>query len=225
MAVSQLTAERHPLAFRIMHEVMMASILLLIVTGLYIHRPFVGGGGFLMALARGVHYFFAAVLLVIIVVRLISMFVGKNRDWPSFIGNFEDLKLMPSVIAYYLHLREEMPELKKKYNPLQMLSYTGVFILAIFQGISGLALQYPEAFGWFTYGIFNNEVEVRLAHYVTTWAFILFLMVHVYLTIREAQQEMKQVHLMQSLGEVEEEAGTAEEVTVAEEPAEEQSHP
>jgi Ni/Fe-hydrogenase 1 B-type cytochrome subunit len=206
-----------------MHEVMMASILLLIVTGLYIHRPFVGGGGFLMALARGVHYFFAAVLLIIIVTRLISMFFGKNRDWPSFIGNFEDLKLIPPVIAHYLHLRE-MPELKKKYNPLQMLSYTGVFILAIFQGISGLALQYPEALGWFTYGIFNNEVEVRLAHYITTWAFILFLMVHVYLGIREAQQEMKQVHLMQRV-EVEEEVEMAEEVPVTEEPTEEQSHP
>jgi len=197
MAVSQLKVERHPLAFRIMHEVMMASILLLIATGLYIHRPFIGGGGFLMALARGVHYFLAAVLIIIVVARILSMFFGKNRDWPSFIGSFDDLKLIPSVIAHYLHLRE-MPELKKKYNPLQMFSYTGVFILALFQIISGFALQYPDAMGWFTYGLFNNEIEVRLAHYVTTWAFLLFLMVHVYLSIREAQEEIKQVHLMRS---------------------------
>ena len=34
---------RHPLSFRILHEIIMASILLLIMTGYYIHLPFTGG--------------------------------------------------------------------------------------------------------------------------------------------------------------------------------------
>jgi Ni/Fe-hydrogenase 1 B-type cytochrome subunit len=226
MAASQLIAERHPLAYRIMHEMWMASILLLIVTGFYIHRPFIGGGGFLMSLMRGVHYFLAAVLIIIVVFRIVSMFSGKNRDWPSFIPDFDDLKLIPQVIAYYLHLGD-MPELKKKYNPLQMLSYSGAFLLAIFQIISGFALQYPDALGWFTYGLFNNEIEVRLAHYITTWAFLLFLMVHVYLSIRDAQQEIKALHLMRAeeAEEVQEVEKVEELVIVAEETAEEQSSP
>ena len=63
----------------------MWSILLLVVTGFYIHYPFVDGQGFLMSLARGVHFLFAGVLTVAGLARFIMMFVGKNRDWKSFI--------------------------------------------------------------------------------------------------------------------------------------------
>jgi Ni,Fe-hydrogenase I cytochrome b subunit len=46
------------------------------------------------------------------------------------------------------------------------------------------------------YGLFNNEIQVRLAHYIVTWAFVLFLMIHIYLSIREGLQEMKDIHLV-----------------------------
>ena len=47
MTSMQTKEIRHPLSFRILHEIIIVSILLLILTGFYIHRPFVGGGGFL----------------------------------------------------------------------------------------------------------------------------------------------------------------------------------
>jgi len=198
MASIQAKEIRHPMSFRILHEIIMVSILLLIVTGFYIHRPFVGGAGFLMAMMRGVHFFFAAILVIAVVARIINMFVGKDRDWRSFIPTGSDFKLLPRIINYYAYVGKE-PELKKKYNPLQMLSYCLAFILIIFQIISGLALKYPDgAFSWFNYAWFNNEIEVRMAHFVVTWLFVMFMMIHVYLTIREKFSEMKQMHLLSS---------------------------
>lgn len=189
---------RHPMSFRILHELIMVSILLLIITGFYIHRPFVGGGGFLMSLTRGVHFFFAIVLIITIVARVVAMFVGKDRDWRSFIPTGADFKLLPRVINYYAYIGKE-PVLKKKYNPLQMISYCFAFIFIIFQILSGIALKYPDGvFSWFNYGWLNNEIETRMAHFVVTWVLIMFLMIHVYLTIREKFSEIKEMHLLSS---------------------------
>jgi Ni/Fe-hydrogenase 1 B-type cytochrome subunit len=197
MAVSQNKERRHPLSFRILHELIMLSIIILIVTGFYIHRPFVGGAGFLMYLTRGVHIFFAIVLIITVVIRIITMFVGKDRDWRSFIPTASDIKLLPKVINYYAYIEKEV-DIKKKYNPLQMISYCLAFVLIVFQILSGIALKYPEAGGirWFDYGWFNNSIEVRMAHFVVTWLFIMFLMIHVYLTVREKFAEIKEMHLL-----------------------------
>jgi Ni/Fe-hydrogenase 1 B-type cytochrome subunit len=190
---------RHPMSFRILHELIMVSILLLIITGFYIHRPFVGGGGFLMSLMRGVHFFFAIVLIITAIARIVTMFAGKDRDWRSFIPTGADFKLLPRTINYYAYAGKE-PELKKKYNPLQMISYCFAFIFIVFQILSGLALKYPDGvFSWFNYGWFNNEIEVRMAHFVVTWLFIMFLMIHVYLSIREKFSEIKEMHLLSGI--------------------------
>jgi Ni/Fe-hydrogenase 1 B-type cytochrome subunit len=195
---------RHPMSFRILHELIMVSILLLIITGFYIHRPFVGGGGFLMSLMRGVHFFFAAVLIITVIARVVAMFVGKDRDWRSFIPTGADFKLLPRTINYYAYIGKE-PELKKKYNPLQMISYCVVFIFIVFQILSGIALKYPDgAFSWFNYGWLNNEIETRMAHFVVMWLLIMFLMIHVYLTIREKFSEIKEMHFLSRSEESEE---------------------
>lgn len=196
MATSPVKETRHPVAFRILHLAIATSIILLILTGFYIHRPFIGGGGFLMSLVRGVHFFAAGVLIIAVIVRILSMFFGRNRDWRSFILTFADIRLLPSTIGYYTHLGKE-PEITKKYNPLQMISYSVAFVLIIFQIISGFALQYPDGWlSWFNYGLFNNEIHVRVAHYVVNWLFILFLMVHIYLGIREKFAEYRVMHLL-----------------------------
>ena len=195
MANAQLQAVRHPTMQRILHEVILASILLLILTGFYIHRPFIGGAGFLMAMSRGVHFFAAAVLIIGIIIRIVSLFIGRNRDWRSFIPTFSDIKLFPGTLKYYGYSGKE-PEFKKKYNPLQMCSYCLVFLMVIFQILSGFALNYPDAgwISWFNYGLFNNEVQVRIAHLVVTWLFVLFMMIHVYLTIRENFSQIMDMH-------------------------------
>lgn len=195
MASMQAKDLKHPMSFRILHELIMVSILLLIVTGFYIHRPFVGGAGFLMSLMRGIHFFFAIVLVIAVVARIINMFVGKDRDWRFFIPTGSDFKLIPKTLSYYAYATKEL-DIEKRYNPIQMLTYCLAFVLIIFQILSGLALKYPDgAFSWFNYGLFNNEIEVRMAHFVVNWLFVMFLMIHVYLAIREAFSKIKEMHL------------------------------
>ncbi len=201
MAVSQFRVVRHPLTYRVLHELRMTSIVLLIITGFYIHRPFMAdGGGFLMSLMRGVHFFAAGVLIIIVLLRILGTFFGPYRDWPSFILKGEDLKLMPKVIAYYLHLGP-MPDITRKYNSVQMVTYIVLLFLVIFQIISGFALQYPDGWlSWFNYGLFGNEINTRIAHYIITWLFAIFLIIHVYLGIRESSQIMKEIHLLPPFG-------------------------
>jgi len=183
-----------------------SSILLLIITGFYIHRPFIDGGGFLMSLVRGVHFFSAGILIIGAILRILGMFFGHNRDWRSFIPTFADIKLLPNTINYYAYLTKE-PELKRKYNPLQMISYSLIFVLVIFQIVSGFALQYPDGwFSWFNYGLFNNEIQVRVVHYIVNWLFVMFLMIHVYLGIREKFDEIKEMYMLPSAEESRQEA-------------------
>jgi len=204
MTNSESQEMRHPPVFRTLHAIIMWSILLLVATGFYIHYPFVDGQGFLMSLARGVHFLFAAILIVSGIIRIIMMFVGKNRDWSSLLLSFRDLALMPKFLAHYLHLCKE-PELSKKYNPLQMTAYFGVFILIVFQILSGLALLFPDGFmAWFNYGIFQNEYTSRIWHYIINWSFVIFLMIHLYLGIRQGRvEEAKDIKQMHSVKEAE----------------------
>src|SRR3989304_642818 len=113
MANQRHAVMRHPVAFRMLHLAIVFSIVLLIITGLYIHRPFIGGGGFLMAMARGVHFFAAGVLIIAAALRIVGMFFGRHRDWRSFVPTFADIKLLPRTLNYYAYLADE-PEIKKK---------------------------------------------------------------------------------------------------------------
>ena len=145
---------------------------------------------------RGVHFFAAAVLIIAAVLRLLGMFFGRNRDWRSFIPTFADIKLLPRTINYYAYLAKE-PEIRKKYNPLQMISYSLVFVLVVFQIVSGFALQYPDGWlSWFNYSLFNNEIQARMAHFIVNWLFVMFLMIHVYLGIREKFDEIKEMYML-----------------------------
>lgn len=206
MATTRIEEIRHPVAFRILHLMIVFSILLLIITGFYIHRPFIGGGGFLMSLVRGVHFFAAGILIIAAVLRILGMFFGCNRDWRSFIPTFADIKLLPRTIGYYTYLAKE-PEIKKKYNPLQMISYSLALVLVIFQIVSGFALQYPDGWlSWFNYSLFNNEIQVRIAHFIINWLFVMFLTIHVYLGIREKFSEIKEMYMLPGVEESRQEA-------------------
>jgi Ni/Fe-hydrogenase 1 B-type cytochrome subunit len=200
MAASRAVEARHPRRHRILHEIIITSIILLILTGFYIHRPFNVGINF-MTIARGVHTFSAAVLVVAALLRVRCMFFGSTRDCRLFIPTWKDLKKLPAVINYYAYIGKE-PVITTKYNPLQMLTYCLVIVLVLFQIVSGLALLFPESWmSWFNYHLFSNEVQSRMAHYVVNWLFVMFIMIHVYMSIREKPQEIKEMHFFLGKGE------------------------
>ena len=79
-----------------------------------------------------------------------------------------------------------------------MMTYTAVFLLAILQIFFGFALMYPDGWlAWLNYGIFGTEVNTRIAHYIINWVFVLFLVVHTYLAIRDSFKDTKEVFMVE----------------------------
>ena len=74
------TKAEHPLPARIMHGVHLACLLVLVPTGLYIHKPNFSLFGLDMNLAKQLHYSFAFFILLNSVVRVYWAFFGKPRD-------------------------------------------------------------------------------------------------------------------------------------------------
>ena len=77
------------------------------------------------------------------------------------------------------------------HNPLQQLFYTGVYGLAVLQVVTGFYLYgladtggfFFAAFGWVG-PLLGGAQIARFVHHVMTWFWLIFLPVHVYLTVR-----------------------------------------
>lgn len=86
------------------------------------------------------------------------------------------------------------PEKAPRYlghNPLQQLSYTGLYAVAALQVVTGFALygQYDatsifyRAFNWIG-PLFGGMPNVRFVHHEMTWVFAIYVPIHVYLSLR-----------------------------------------
>jgi Ni/Fe-hydrogenase 1 B-type cytochrome subunit len=74
------------------------------------------------------------------------------------------------------------------HNPVAALSYLGVFFLMILQIITGFALYddmatwwLPKMFAW-VIPLFGGDLNVRFLHHILMWLFIIFSVIHVYLS-------------------------------------------
>lgn len=183
---------------RVMHWIAAASIVVLTVTGFYIHKPYFvvprpGPQPFLMGWMRVIHLGTASVLVMTAIVRTYWLFAGnkyerlralfpfRRRDWVNL---FRQVK-------FYLMIRPEQAPHYLGHNPLQQLSYTGIYGAAAVMVVTGFALYGQSNPGGFFYTLTNWIVPllgglqiVRWVHHVFTWAFLIFIPIHVYLAIR-----------------------------------------
>ena len=183
---------------RAMHWIAVVCLLTLIVTGLYIGKPYFMTGGeasahFLMGTVRFLHFAAAAILVATAIIRGYWLFAGnrferlpalfpvRGRDWVN----------MVKQVKFYLMIQPEKAPHYLGHNPLQQLSYTFVYLLAAFMVISGFALYgqadpggfFFRAFGWIG-PLFGGMQVVRFLHHVATWLFLTFIPIHVYLAVR-----------------------------------------
>lgn len=183
---------------RVFHWINAAAIIILMVTGVYIGKPFVSAPipeeasyNFLMGWVRIVHFVTAFLFTLNLVVRWYWVFVGNEYATSNllrkdfWVGVFETLKA-------YLFL----PNKKKHYighNPLAQLSYW-IFIgagsiIVIFTGFYMFVEPQPEStvgalFSWVPY-VFGNSFTIRSWHHLAAWGFMIFMIVHVYMAFRE----------------------------------------
>jgi Ni/Fe-hydrogenase 1 B-type cytochrome subunit len=183
---------------RAMHWIAGACIATLVVTGLYIASPYFSMPGeasahFAMGRMRFVHFTAAAVLVMTGIVRLYWLFAGNQFERISalFPLTRKNLKAMGSTINSFATLRFDKEPRFVGHNPLQQITYTGVYLTTLFMVVTGFTLYGQSnpgglifrGFGWVPPLLGGLQV-VRLLHHVLTWAFVIFLILHVYFAIR-----------------------------------------
>lgn len=184
--------ERHyvwSVPLRIFHWVFALSFTGLVITGLYIHWPWTntmleGTNRFPMAVMRDIHFQLGYYFLASILLRYYLLLFGNKQErftdfFPISISN---IKSIPKTIIHYLYLSEEHEE-KPGHNCYAGLFFSFIFLLSLFQIISGLYLLYPESPFWQGIGLslFCSQQYARLVHYFSTYLFLMFTIAHIYI--------------------------------------------
>jgi len=174
------------------HWVRVAAMFILILTGIFIHTPFITGGpnSSIMSTMRFLHFVAAYTFIIGLVIRVYMAFFSKfDADWRDF-GIMRNLVNVPDILMWYLFILKDHKKYRR-YNPMQAYAYLGVAVLMILAAISGFAIyhgkifmliQAPGPFVWLN-NLIGGEVNMRLIHIGIMWCFIVFLIIHVYLCI------------------------------------------
>ncbi|MGE0442452.1 MAG: Ni/Fe-hydrogenase, b-type cytochrome subunit [Gemmatimonadales bacterium] len=183
---------------RFMHWVAALCLVVLAATGLYIGKPYFMTGGdtsshFMMGWIRFIHFTAAAVLVMTAVIRVYWLFMGnrferfgalfpiKPRDWVNLV----------KMSKFYLMIRPEDAPRYLGHNPLQQLSYTLIYGVALVSVLTGFALYgqadpggfFHSTLGWVSTLLGGLQIT-RFVHHIATWAFLIFIPIHIYLAIR-----------------------------------------
>lgn len=192
-------------ALRWQHWLSVLLIVILSATGWYIMDPFFGAQpeapgetGFLMGWIRFIHFTAAFAWILVGLARFILLFVAKGQQsrwralWPFY--SKKDVTYMFQTIAAYMFLRKHGPTYVT-HNALQQISYTGIYVIAVFQVLTGLSLYglYDQS-NWFwvlwSYPVHWLGVPmVRLIHTVIMFILWAFVIIHVYLVVRSEAVE------------------------------------
>lgn len=186
---------------RIWHWVNAGCILVLAATGWLIGNPawpqLTGEPYhlFVMGWVRTIHFSTAYILAVGFLVRLYWAAVGNKYAREIFLPAFWSSAWwaeLGSVLSWYALIRRESPR-EVGHNPLAQVIMFFMFVLAVtFQIITGFALYGEGAQGWshtvftsWVIPLFGGSMEVHTWHHFTMWVILLFVIVHVYIAIRE----------------------------------------
>jgi Ni/Fe-hydrogenase b-type cytochrome subunit len=181
-----------------MHWAAAGSIVVLVVTGFYIGKPYFITGGeasahYLMGWMRFLHFAAAGVLVATAIIRLYWLFAGNQFErWRALFPVWkQDWVNLVKQVKFYLMIRPERAPHYLGHNPLQQFSYTGLYLLAGAQVVTGFAMYGQSRPGGFWYTLFGWVVPllggiqvVHFVHHVLMWAFLIFIPIHIYLALR-----------------------------------------
>lgn len=184
------------LPLRAMHWVAAGCIVVLVLTGLFIGWPFFFAGnqpGLLVSRARLLHFLAAMVLTATAVVRIYWLAAGdKFERWHAlFPVQKRDFTNLVKIVKFYMLIDAEKAPHYLGHNPLQQLSYTGLYVLAALEVLTGFIMFGQSAPTGTIYALTNGLIPlfggvqvVRFIHHVLTWIFVCFMTVHIYLSAR-----------------------------------------
>jgi Ni/Fe-hydrogenase 1 B-type cytochrome subunit len=176
---------------RLFHWVFAISIAVLILTGLNIHNPIATTSSefrpsFLMAMIRYFHFVAAYFFISAFILRVYLLFFGnKYERITNFLPiNRENALSFWQTLKFYLYLTDEH-ELRVGHTVLAGVVYTLLFLASLVMILTGLYLLYPEVGIIKKLGgmLFGTPQTARFIHYFLHWAFIFFILVHLYIAI------------------------------------------
>jgi len=187
------------LPVRIFHWINALSITILAITGFIISNPIAVLSGaeasdlYWFGTFRFIHFTTAYIFLFNIILRIYWSFVGnKYSSWKSFwpftkkmYHNFLHVLKVDILLRHEKH--PDINDLSVGHNSIAGLSYAILFLMAFVQVFTGFGLYAPMS-GWWLPHLFDwvvpllgGDFIVRTIHHITTWLFILFVLIHVYL--------------------------------------------
>lgn len=187
------------LPIRVFHWINAIAIVLLMATGIYIGNPFLSATvpeeayySYVMGWVRYIHFFSAFLFTLNLVVRLYWTLKGNKY---TMINPFKAAfwKGIIETIKYYLFMKNKKPHYVG-HNPLAQLSYLIVIglgsIIMVLTGFRLYTEPQPESFfgqmfAWVPVLFGDASFSVRSWHHIVAWVFITFIVVHVYMAIRD----------------------------------------
>jgi Ni/Fe-hydrogenase b-type cytochrome subunit len=187
-------------SLRVQHWLNVAVVFTLSCTGYIIMDPFFGPTagrgeevGFLMGWVRLIHFSVGFLWILVGLTRVVAAFTSRDRHlrwnawWP--LKSKTDVKRLGLVVGHYALIKHEAP-LYLAHNPLQQLTYTGLYMICGLQMMTGLTLfgLYHQAnWFWALMAVPTHWVGVpfvRLVHTIIMFVLWAFVIVHVYLAVR-----------------------------------------
>jgi Ni/Fe-hydrogenase 1 B-type cytochrome subunit len=188
------TYEKHhcwSILLRLFHWMFALSIIMLVVTGFYIHGPWTntlqeGSKSFPMATMRYMHYIAAYTFSAAVAIRLFLYIFGNAQErildiLPVTPRNIKNLGM---TLLQYSYISDKHDE-RLGHNILAGLAYLLTFIAAIIMIMSGFYMLFPEIPFWEGWGVtlFGSQQFARYLHHVLMWWFMIFAVIHIYLVI------------------------------------------
>ncbi|WP_434937773.1 Ni/Fe-hydrogenase, b-type cytochrome subunit [Shewanella sp. HL-SH8] len=194
----QATHTRHYIftpAIRIFHWLRALSILILVISGFYLAWPFLVAPGTSDVLVQGwirfAHIIFGFALTAITLARFYLFFFSRHNIERRSFKDVLSVSSWMSQLKSYLW----MGKLNKAgvYGPLQFMTYVAISFVALLICITGLVLYanvYHQGLGgalwemsaWITAQM-GGLAYVRVIHHYLMWAFIIFVVIHVYMAV------------------------------------------
>ncbi|MBI5815021.1 MAG: Ni/Fe-hydrogenase, b-type cytochrome subunit [Nitrospinae bacterium] len=181
----------------VLHWILFLSVVILVITGLYIADPeyYFGKGeawqAFSMANVRMYHFLAACFMIASVFTRFYLAFTPScNRDIWQFLPTPKNIVAAVKLAIFYLTLRGEHAHYRF-VNPLGGLGIFMISLLILIQVITGIIMYShganPAIWG---FGLIHSPEDalggqqaVRMIHHLTLYALMFLVVIHVYTQI------------------------------------------
>jgi Ni/Fe-hydrogenase 1 B-type cytochrome subunit len=189
---------------RLLHWAVVAALLVLCATGLYIGNPYLISPGpsearFVMGTIKVIHFYAAIVFTLAVLARILWMFLGNRyANWREFVPvpRARRQGILP-MLKFYLFLRRDPPPFIG-HNPLAGATYTVVFLVYLLMTLTGFALYSVSAPVGSHMRIFRDLLPLfggaqtaRWIHHAGMWLLLGFAVHHIYSAVMMAMVERK----------------------------------